>query len=415
MKVNIKKRLSRQITDPKDIEYLVNLTEEDCCKLSLIMECFGEFNGKRRFHPYDLVTIPAGVYGPEGKKNKNAFITTVGLFIFNKAFIEQELIDLLGYVNKPVTKKVFGKINTKLSQACIEDKITLETMKKFILKTQKFMPYCNILSNSISEAMLSTSTLIEGKKQELLKKYEKGLKENDPGAAQQMENELLAYAKDILKDDPAMDMINSGSKISWGNNFKNMMVMRGAYKKGDITKGDFGIITGNYMDGVKQEEYADFCDSLTGGPYARAKKTEVGGYLEKAYVKAFGHLVILDEGTDCGTKRTKQVHLTEDNIDLWMYNYIVEGNQLIELTSDNKDKYLGKTVNFRFAIFCESKKGICSKCAGHFFHRIGIKNIGIATYNMMSRIKNISMKAFHDGTIKLTTMSKYGYDKIFGL
>ena len=415
MKLNIKKRLSTIIDDPKEVEYLTSLTEEDCCKLSLMMECFGEFNGKRRFRPYDIITIPPGAFGPEEKKNKNAFTTTVGLFIFNKAFIEQELLDLIGYINVPVTKKVFGKINTKLSQATIEDKISLDTMKRFILKTQKFMPYCNILSNSISEAMLSISTAIEDKKKELLKKYENELKENDPAIAQKIENELLDYSKELLQDDPAMDMINSGSKISWGNNFKNMMVMRGAYKKGDISKGDFGIITGNYMDGVKPEEYADFCDSLTGGPYSRAKKTEVGGYLEKAYVKAFGHLVVLPEGTDCGTKRTKEVHLTEDNIDLWMYSYIVEGDNLIELTSDNKDKYLGKTVKFRFSIFCESKKGICSKCAGHFFHRIGITNIGIATYNMMSRIKNISMKAFHDGTVKVTTMSKYGYKKIFGL
>ena len=111
--------------------------------------------------------------------------------------------------------------------------------------------------------------------------------------------------------------------------------------------------------------------------------------------------------TEEGTKRTKEVHLTEDNIDLWMYSYIVEGDKLVELTSDNKDKYLGKTVKFRFAIFCESKKGICSKCAGHFFHRIGIKNVGIASYNMMSRIKNIAMKAFHDPTVKVTTMRKY--------
>lgn len=415
MSLKYEKRYSKDITDQEDLDFIFNTDEDTCCRLSFMMECFGEFeNGKRRFHPFDIIKVPPGTFGPEGKKNKNTFTTTVGIFIFNRAFIENELLDLFGYINEPVTKKLFGKMNSKISYAVIEDKIPLDYMKHFILKSQKFQPYCNILSYSFDEAMLSISTYLDKKREELFKKYKEGLDDNDPAVGQQVENELLAYAKELLGETPSMDMINSGSKISWGNNFKNMFVMRGACKASDPSNGDYMMIRGNFVDGVKPEEYAKFADSLVGGPYARAKKTETGGALEKLFVKAFQHITVGPEGSDCGTKRTLKVHLTEDNIKLWMYSYMVEGNKLVELTSENMKDYIGKTVNFRFAIFCEDKKHICHKCSGSLFQRLGIRNVGIASFAMCSKIKNTSMKAFHDSTVKVISMAKYGYDKIFG-
>ena len=410
------KRHARLVTKGEDLEYLFSMTEEDACKLYVMMDCFGDFGDGPRFNPYDLLEVPAGKFGPEGMKNKNQFTTTVGLWVFNKAFIEPDLVPLLGYVNTPITKKQFKKLNKKISYAVIEDDLSLEAMKKFIIKTQKFQPYCNILSPSFTPNMFKISDAVSSKKDELFKKYEKELSNNDPATSQAIEKELIDLSKDLLKDDPSIDMIESGAKADWGNNFSNVFVMRGAVKEADPSKGrNYSIIKGNYLDGVKPEEYAAFADSLTGGPYARAKKTEVGGYIEKTFVKAFEHIKVLPEGTDCHTKKTITVTLDSGNIEMWMYSYVVEGNTLTEITSKNMNKFIGKTVKLRFSALCESKEGICSKCAGSLFNRINITNVGIATYNMASVMKNISMKSFHDSTVKIQKMSDYGYKKIFGI
>ena len=90
-----------------------------------------------------------------------------------------------------------------------------------------------------------------------------------------------------------------------------------------------------------------------------------------------------------------------------------EGNTLVELTSKNKDKYLGKKVKMRYSGLCEHKKGICQTCAGSLFSRLEITNVGVASYAICSKIKLISMKAFHDSTVKVSKMSDYGYAKIF--
>lgn len=411
----MKKRTSNTISNSKDIEDLLNLTEEEGTKLSFMMECFGEFGDKRKFNTYDILTIPAGYYGPEGKKNKKPFTTTVGIWIFNKVFIEKELFDLFGYINEPCTKKIFGKINKVMSWAVIEDKIPLDALKHYVLKTQKFQPYCNILCGSLTEGMLTIGSSIEKKRQEVFKKYKDGLDANDPVVAQKVEKELLNYAKEILKDDPSMDLINSGAKISWGNNFKNMFIMQGAVKEPDPKDKAFGIIKSNLVDGVSREDYVEFANSLVMGPYSRAKKTEVGGAQEKLFVKAFEHIKVLEEGTDCGTKRYIEIELNDKNIDGWMYSYIVEPQGLVELNSDTRSKYIGKKVKMRFGGYCESKEGICSKCAGSLFNRIGITNVGVASYQIPSTLKVKSMKMFHDSTVKTIYMGDYGWNKIWGL
>lgn len=416
MALKVVKRQAKRIIDPKDIEYLLAITEDECTKLSFAMDMFGEFNDTRRFQPYDLVDIPVGSYGPEGNKNSNIIKTTVGIWVFNKAFIEQDLFELFGYINEPITSKMFKKINKQVSYAVVEDKVPLDALKRLITKTEKFQPYCNILSASITENMMSIPKAISKKKQELLKKYEKELDEHDPVVSQKIEQELIKDCKEMLKDDPSIDMINSGAKIDWNNNFKNMFVMKGASKNPDPLNpnGEYTVIKSDLTTGIKPDEYAAFSDSLAFGPYARAKKTADGGAWEKIFVKALEHLTVLEEGSDCGTKRYKEILLTGDNIDDWMYSYIVEGSRLVELTSDNRDSYIGKKVKLRYSGLCESEKGICNKCAGNLFTRLGIKNVGVASYVIPAKIKLKSMKNFHDSTVKTFDMEEYGYDKIFG-
>lgn len=399
-------RRSKTITSPKDIEYLVSIKEKDITT-TLIMELFGEFESGRRFNPYDIVTIPKGSYGPDGKKNKNDFTTTVGIWIFNRYFIEPHLFDLFKYINKTISKKLLGKLNTEISEAVLEDKISVEVLKDFIMKTQKCMPYISILAPNYTNKMLECSVVIARKKEELYKKYKDQIDKGDEVAANKMEKELLDFAVEYMGDDPSMDMFISGARGNIGNNFKNMFVMKGVIKDPDPNaKQKYNVALSNYIDGIKSEEYSLFANSLAAGPYSRAKKTEYGGYLEKLFLRAFQHITLDPPGSDCGTKRYLEIVLTEDNLNLWMYSYIIEGSKLVELNSENKSKYIGKKVKVRFSGLCESKTGICNKCMGNLYYRLDKKeNVGTSLTQVPSTLKNISMKAFHDSTQSLYEMN----------
>lgn len=398
-------RKAKVITSQKDIEYLINITEKDITT-SLIMDMFGEFESGCRFHPYDIVTIPAGSYGSEKKKNKNPFTTTVGLWVFNKYFIEPHLFDMFGYINETIGKSTIGNISDKMSSAVLEDKLSIDVLKDFMMKTQKCMPYVSILSPNYTDKMLTCTKAINKKKKELLEKYKDELAAGDEVIAVKVEKELLDYAKEYMGDDPSMDMYLSNAIGSFGNNFKNMFVVKGALKDPDPNaKQKYKFATSNYIDGIKPEEYALFANSLSYGPYARSKKTEAGGRREKLILRAFQHITLDPPDSDCGTKRYIEVTLTKKNISKWMYSYIISGSRLIELTSDNMDTYIGKTVKLRFSALCESKTGICNKCMGNLFYRLNKKNVGLALTQIGSTLKNKQMKAFHDSTQKLNTMN----------
>lgn len=398
------KRSSKVITNQQDIAYLCSLKEEDITT-SCIYNLFGEFNGKVKFNQYDLFEVPADVYGPEGKRNKKPFTTTIGIWIFNVFFIERDLFDLFHYINHTIDGDDVDDMVDEISQYVMEDKLPILALENFLQKTQRLMPITTPLTYGSTEKIYGLSDYITPKKNALAKKYKDKLDAGDAVTAEKMEKELIKEAEEYLKDDPSLDIYYSKARSSIPNNLKNMYIMKGAVTNPDpSSEKKYDIILSNYNDGVSKEEYPALCKSLATGPYSRSRKTSVGGYWEKLFVMAYQDLVIGGPKTDCGTKQTLEVHLDKGNINSWMYSYIVDRGQLVELTSDNRDKYINKTVHLRFSALCESKNCICNKCAGNSFNRLGITNVGVAMGMIASKIKNIAMKAFHDGTVQTMTI-----------
>ena len=394
---------SRHITEQSEIDYILSLKEEDLLKLSVLLGLFANYNGKRRFNPYDTIDIPPGSYGKGDKKNKNTFTTTVGRYIYNKIFIEQDLFDLCHYYNVVINKKLFKKINAILSHGVLEKKIPIDVLKRYLMKTQKVMPIVTCIMESESDAMYLLADKLAPKKKELLAKYKKDLDNGNYDVIPQIETELLDYAKDLLQDDGSLDVFDNDESADYGNNFKNMFVMKGLVKK-NSGKG-YNIITSDLMRGVSKDEYVQYADSLASGPYNRSRKTATGGYWEKLF-RVFEHVTLDKPGSDCGTKRTIEVTLTNDVLDYVYYCYIVDGGKLVELTSENIDKYKNKTVRLRFSSLCENKNNkICNKCAGNKFYRLGIVNAGSMVPQLGSKIKNINMKAFHDSQVQFQDMN----------
>ena len=403
-------RQSKHITNQNDIDDLINIKEEDLT-LSFFIETFGEFEEKVKYNPYDTFTVPKGVFGKD-KKNKNSFNTTVGIWIWNKFFIENHVPNT--YINESIDDSRWEKLMDEVSRLVLEDDLPLETLDNLLLRAQKVMPLCSILTPSITDKFLKASTVCEVKKKELAKKYAKEIEAGDVETASKMEKELMDYAKEYLKDDPSMDLYDSGARSSFKNHFKNMYLMKGAIANPDPNaEKQFDIALSCYNNGISKEEYGLFCNSLAAGPYSRSRKTAIGGYWEKLFLTAYQHLSRGPVGSDCGTKDTLKIRFTEKNRSGWMYSYVVDHNQLVELNSKTYKKYLDKEIEIRFSALCEYKDHgcICNACLGNLFYRQGTENVGIAVKDIASILKNKSMKAFHDSTVQL---SKMDVKKAFG-
>lgn len=391
---------------------MLALKQEDVT-FSFIMESFGSFNGKSLCHPYDTFDVPKGLYNftdlKTGKlvSNTNKFTTTFGLWVFNTVFLRGfNYCSLVGgYYNNTVGADEFDDIHQMIIYALMEEKIDLEGYKRFLNYTQFFMPFETILSPNHTESLLTCTKEVNKKKSELYKKYKKDIDNGDAVVAEKMEKELLDYAvNDLLKDDPGLDPMLSGAGGNIKNNFKNIFIMKGAMRDPDPNaKKTFNIALSNWADGISADEYSIVANSLTGGPYSRSKKTELGGYWEKLLTAAFSTVLLDPPGSDCGSKKYIQVTITNKNYRFFMYNYIITSSgKLEELTTDTLPKYLNKKVKMRFSIYCKSKTGFCNCCAGNFFYRRSENknpNVGVSMAQIASSLKNASMKHFHNSTI----------------
>ena len=405
------KRVSKKITGELR-DALININEEDITA-SFIYDLFGVYDGVTKCNPYDTIDIPPGSYGPDKKKNKNTFTTTVGLWIYNKWFIEKQLFDVFGYITDTITGKKLDKMNQVLTYELMEDRITTEVLKRYLMKTQLVMQFVTILAPNYDESILNISRVVSKKKDALVKQYKTEIENGDTVIAEKIEKELIEYAKEVLKDEPSMDIFLSGARSNIDNHFKNMFIWKGATRDPNPdSKQEFRVATSNYMDGIKREEYALYCNSGIEGAYSRGKKTEDGGYLENLATMAYQDIILDEPGTDCKTDRYVEDILTEDNLNRYIYNNIIGPNgTLIELNSKNANKYYGKKIKMRMAYLCSHERP-CAACAGNFFYKLNIKNVGLTLMQVFSIYKNKAMKAFHDSTVQLTEMDPM---KAFGL
>ncbi len=376
---------------------------------SVIMELFGEFNGQSLIHHYDTFDVPVGAFkfvNSKGKEvsNSNQFRTTFGIWIFNIFLLKGLGMSAItnGYLNNNIDKKKFGKLHQKILYALMEDRINTEQYKQFIEYVDFIMPWETILAPAQSLRLLSCTKEIDKLKSKLIKENQAAVDAGDTAVVEDIEKQLLSFAKEYLKDDPSLDAYLSGAGGTLENNFKNMYIMKGIIRNPDPNaKQEYNTATSSFLDGISASEYSLLANSLAGGPYSRAKKTELGGYWEKLIVAALSTVVVDEPGSDCGTDKYIETILTDDIIDAFMYSYIIKPNgELEELTSDNIDKYKNKKVKVRSTLFCKNKNGkVCHHCAGNFFYRRGNKNIGLAASQIATRLKLTSMKAFHNSTV----------------
>jgi hypothetical protein len=386
-------RKPKSLTQQETAEILA--LQPDDIDLNKIKNLFGNFEGKEaRFLTNDVLTLPA-----KRLENPETIITTVGRFIFNLFMLTPNLIKIVGYQNKSMDSKAISALDAKFTEALLSEIIMPEEFINYIDKGQWLGFACtNFMTPSLGYDTTMPLKSVTKKKNEMAKELHDRLEAGDPKASSEMEKVLLPMAEEELKDNSQYEMYKSGTTKGFGNNYKNMSIMRGAIAN-NSEKGTFFSSTANLSEGIPKKDYHKYADILVMASYSRAIETRKGGYLAKQLCSAMQSVVLGEPGSDCGTSMTISMELTDKNKQSLMYRYIKQGMKLILLDEKEMPKYVGKLVNFRTPLFCTAKN-VCSKCAGELYYRLGIKNIGLTTSSIGGAITNLSMKSFHDATVK---------------
>ena len=185
--------VDKNILDKNNLVNMIVLLKQEDITRSLVMDLFGSFNGESLCHHYDTFEVPAGAFtftNGKGKKlsNKNPFITTFGIWIFNIFLIQGFDFSFLfgGYINSEINAGKYKDINSTLVYALAEDRISIEKYKKFILYSDFVMPWETFLSPTQSEAILCCTKEVNKLKAKLIKENEEAIKNGDPVVADEI-------------------------------------------------------------------------------------------------------------------------------------------------------------------------------------------------------------------------------------
>jgi len=374
--------------------------KKDDMSLDLLKELFAvsQKNPKAKFEPNDRVQFSAKEY-----YNDKLVTTTVGRFIVNKCLLEPKIIQLIGYQDIVINKKTMKGLDQKIIDECLlTEKITMTDYHEYLDQCNWLAYGCTyFIVPSLDTSMFIVDKEITDMKQRLIEENKEAVQNNDVSTIFNIEQELLKASKEKVKDIPGYQIYASGARGSFDNNYKNSCLMRGSVMNfTDPSK--FEASMASLVDGIPKEDFHIYANILTAGTYARAKNTEVGGYLVKQSRSGYQHLMLDEKDSDCGTKKFLEITLTDKNKGLFLLRWIQGSDgKLVLLDADNIKQYIGKKVKIRSPLYCTNDR-ICSKCAGELYYKLGMTNIGLIGDRIASTIMQKSMKQFHDSTIKTT-------------
>lgn len=405
--------LTKEGPEPKTIsateqKELLNLTVDDIT-LSKLTEFFadtvdcsnGNKSGKKKakYNTWDKMTIPANYF----YDGHGSISTTIGRFIANKFILEGSgCIEIANYKNTIWNKGFVGSLDDDIGTYYRMDEIDRKIFNSYIDHRDTIGYWLNgMLAHTISQRMCKPLPEVEKRKAELIKKYEKELAEGNVDVMTKISNELIAYAKELLKDDPGMDLYLSGD-LDFNVNYKNNSILKGAVMNKLTNSYDF--IGSSFMDGIEIKDIPAHANSILASQYPASIATAQAGYLGKKLLALLQMMECDEPGTDCGTKNLIPIKITKVNKNNVLYSYIDEGDsQLTLLTKDNISNYMNKTVMMRSPMSCKHPK-ICNKCAGELFYQLGVKHAGLFGVQISHADLNLALKAKHVSVVTLFTI-----------
>lgn len=330
-------------------------------------------------------------------------LTTVGRYIFNLYVNNPDdlfVYKLVGYINKPLSGDEMNAVDSELGKALIEKEITGDQFIDYLDRRDNLGYFVvNFLGANLTVKGMIPLKSVTDRKKALFKQNEEEIANGNISIVSDMEKELLDLANNELKGGDDLEIFKSGARGTFDNNYKNTSVMRGVLFSSDGQK-RVAISEGNLMDGIPKDEIPFYNDLSIYSFYSKGVETQEGGYVSKQLASSFQGLVLDEPGSNCGTKKTITIKLTEKNRDKYLMRYIIEKGSLVLLDKENTPSRVGTYVNMRSPLYC-TNENICSKCAGELYYRLGITNVGLIANIVGTTILNLNMKKFHDTSIKV--------------
>lgn len=219
-----------------------------------------------------------------------------------------------------------------------------------------------------------------------------------------IENKLLAYDREYLKDDPVAQNVFTGKSELGRSRMYNLLGKQSDFI--EDPNNDTTILT-SVSDGMSTDpkELVKAINGLRYGFYARGNRTALGGADYKKLQRALTSIEISDAA--CDTKRgLPQVIRKSDLQYMHGRSILINGEWRVLPQAGDLSSLLGKTVIIRSTMFCTSPGDTnCYACMSERYRNLpeGMTNV---SSTISSHMLNMFMKMMHGTKTSLVEVDK---------
>ena len=195
------------------MEKILSVDVNDITK-TFIEDMFAAYHDKAtnefkqaNFAPTEIITLTHNDY----KWVKDKVETTTGMLLFNRYILERtNIIEHLGYWNKPIDRSGLSALTAEVNNLAIMDKITIQQLGDYIDSRDRLGFWCAaFLSVALTPSLIRPMENVNKRKAELFKQYEADIKSDNPVtqtmAVNKIEKELMGIVRENLKNDSGYD------------------------------------------------------------------------------------------------------------------------------------------------------------------------------------------------------------------
>lgn len=325
--------------------------------------------------------------------------TTVGRVLQNLIMLVYPFGDKISYINKRfMPRDIEGIIKDRL----VDTPLSSTERNKESIYVDEYIRYsdaclflsqlCQICVPGVTEKAI---TAPPGGREYLQGLMDRAVKEgrslHDPATIADIGQEMERYDSIYLQGDRSLGFLINKKK-DLGIVRKKMFLMYG-FDKGFDETSDVDFIDRPLSEGIDYSRIDSYINGSRSGSFSRGAETQLAGVSVKEMLRASSNENIAIE--DCHTDLGMSITLTEDNISTYRGFYCFYNGKEIKLDDDNRDMYLGKTVDMRSPAYCRCEgTSRCARCCGPHLslHQTGISS---AVADMGSVFLNTLMKAMH--------------------
>lgn len=369
-------------------------------KESVELSDFSEEDNEPIFDLNDTLVI-----GPEEVENLSdeQVTTRYGNLLANYILLIEPFGSKIPYKNKRFSiKEIEKEIERRLTSEPVDgedyepDRIYVKEYNRFRRAAGLIDGLTQLCVPSASPKTLTTHPDIKRRRSELVEQYRDRL--HDPTVISYIEQELRKLDAEHLEGDVSQGFYIKKKTLDPGRKKSHLMMgLEEAFGDPDVAD----LVINSLAEGIDVEKLPAMINSLREGSFDRGHQTMLGGVVSKTVLRVMQNTKIVEK--DCGSKLGIQTPVTSSNRDELIGNYILENEEVVELTQQNIDGYVGSTVTLRTPLFCRSgEDDFCQTCIGRRYEGHE-RALATAASTVGSTFMSIFMASAHAKALETTT------------